>query len=108
MIETEFQILNTLLAEKAAQLAVTENQLFRIFCRWEGVDYDAADVVVTYPQRFELRDRRADLDFLVRAKEVTEKIGSPTLQREIDRQLARVVLERDDVLEVVEGELLGS
>jgi len=104
-IETEFQILNTLLAEKAAQLALTENQLFRIFCRWEGVDYDAANVVVTYPQRFELRDRRADLDFLVRAKEVTAKIGSPTLQREIDRQLARVVLERDDVLEVVEGEL---
>ena len=107
-IETEFQILNTLLAEKAAQLALTENQLFRIFCRWEGVDYDAANVVVTYPQRFELRDRRADLDFLVRAKEVTERIGSPTLQREIDRQLARVVLERDDVLEVVEGELAGG
>ncbi len=104
-IETEFQILNTLLAEKAAQLAVTESQLFRIFCRWEGVDFDRANVVVTYPQRFELRDRRADLDFLVRAKEVTEKIGSPTLQREIERQLARVVLERDDVLEVVEGEL---
>ena len=107
-IETEFQILNTLLAEKAAQLAVTESQLLRIFCRWEGVDYDAANVVVTYPQRFELRDRRADLDFLVRAKEVTEKIGSLTLQREIDRQLARVVLERDDVLEVVEGELGAS
>jgi hypothetical protein len=69
-IETEFQILNTLLAEKAAQLAVTANQLFRIFCRWEGVDYDTTVVVVTYPQRFELRDRRADLDFLVRAKEV--------------------------------------
>ena len=104
-IETEFQILNTILTEKAAQLAVSECQLFRIFCRWEGVDYDAANVVATYPQRFELRDRRADLDFLVRAKEVTEKIGSPTLQREIERQLARVVLERDDVLEVVEGEL---
>ncbi len=56
-IETEFQILNTLLAEKAAQLAVTEG------------------------------------------------IGSQTLRREIERQLARVVLERDDVLEVVDGEL---
>ena len=53
------------------------------------MDYDSANVVVTYPQRFELRDRRADLDFLVRAKEVTERIGSPTLRREIDRQLAR-------------------
>ena len=29
-------------------------------------------------------------------------MGSPTLQREVDLQLARVVLERDDVLEVVE------
>ena len=66
-IETEFQILNTLLAKKAARLALTESQLFRIFCRWEGVDYNAVDVVVTYSQRFELRDRRADLDFLVRA-----------------------------------------
>jgi hypothetical protein len=46
--------LNTLLAEKAAQLALAENQLFRIFCRWDGVDYDSANVVVTYPQRFEL------------------------------------------------------
>ena len=36
---------------------------------------------------------------------VTAKMGSPTLQREIDRQLAQVVLERDDVLEVMEGDL---
>jgi hypothetical protein len=31
-IETEFQILNTPLSEKAVQLEVTENQLFRIVC----------------------------------------------------------------------------
>jgi hypothetical protein len=36
---------------------------------------------------------------------LASQIVSPTLQREIERQLGRVVLERDDVLEVVEGEL---
>lgn len=107
-IETEFQILNTLLAEKAAQLEVTENQLFRIFCRWEGVDYATAEVVVTYPKRFELRDRKADLEFLDKALSVAERIGSATLRRELERQVARVVLERDDVLEVVEAELAGG
>ncbi len=107
-IETEFQILNTLLAEKAAQLEVTENQLFRIFCRWEGVDYGTAEVVVTYPKRFELRDRKADLEFLDKALSVAERIGSATLRRELERQVARVVLERDDVLEVVEAELAGG
>ena len=58
VIETGFQILNTLLEEKGAQLALPENQLFRICCRWEGVDYDSVNVVVTYPQRLEWRERR--------------------------------------------------
>ena len=39
---------------------------------------------------------------------LAHQIVSPTLQREIERQLARVVLERDDVLEVVDGELAGG
>jgi hypothetical protein len=107
-IETEFQILNTLLGEKAAQLEVTENQLFRIFCRWENVDWHTAEIVVTYPKRFELRDRKADLDFLEKALKVAEGINSPTLKRELERQVARVVLERDDVLEAVEAELMGT
>ena len=42
------------------------------------------------------------------ATRVARQIVSPTLQRDIDRQLARVVLERDDVLEVVDGELAGG
>jgi hypothetical protein len=107
-IETEFQILNTLLSEKSAQLEVTENQLFRIFCRWERIDWRTAGVVVTYPKRFELRDRKADLEFLDKALTVAERIGSATLRQELERQVARVVLERDDVLEVVERELLGT
>ena len=39
---------------------------------------------------------------------VSCQIGAMMLLREIDRQLARVVLERDDVLEVVEGELAAG
>ncbi len=60
---------------------------------------------MTYPQRFELRDRNADLLFLRSAREMAAGIGSATLLVKLNRQVARVVLERDDVLEVVEGEL---
>ena len=35
-METEFQILNTLLAGKSAQLQLCEYQLFKIFCAWKG------------------------------------------------------------------------
>jgi len=82
--------------------------LFRVFCHWEGNDWRTAGVVVTYPKRFELRDRKADLDFLNKALRIAERIGTPMLRRELERQVARVVLERDDVLEVEEGELAGG
>ncbi len=107
-IETEFQILNTLLAGKAALLQATELRLFALFCLWEGLDFASSELVVTYPLRFELRDRNADLLFLRSARELAAGIGSATLMVELNRQVARLVLERDDVLEVVERELDGG
>ncbi len=68
--------------------------------RWGGL-------LQAIEMKVEMINRMAHLT-PVRAKEVTESIGSPTLRREIERQLARVLLERDDVLEVVEGKLRGD
>ena len=39
---------------------------------------------------------------------MAERSGSPTLRRELERQVARVVLERNDVLEMAEAELGGG
>lgn len=104
-METEFQILNTLLAEKAAQLQQTEYQIFKMFCEWEGIDSTKQDFEVVYPQTFELRDRRADLDFIKAAKDVASLIKSVTLQRELNKQFARITLSDDDLLEKVDKEL---
>ena len=49
-METEFQILNTLLADKAAQLQLTEYRIFEIFCAWEGNDHANAGFEVNYPK----------------------------------------------------------
>ena len=68
---------------------MTENQLFRVFCQWEGIDWRTAGVVVIYPKRFELRDRKADLDFLNKALTIAERIGSATLRRELKRHWRR-------------------
>jgi len=61
-METEFQILNTLLAGKAAQLQLTEYRIFEIFCASEGIDHANAGFEVNYPTHFELRDKQADLN----------------------------------------------
>ena len=104
-METEFQILNTLLADKAAQLQLTEYQIFALFCDWEGIDVSKTDYEVNYPSRFELRDKKADLEFIKEARDVAALINSVTLQRELNKQFARVALSDDDLIERVDKEL---
>jgi len=108
LLQADADALAGLLDAMERKVELTENRLFRIFCRWEGTDFEQAKIDIIYPVRFELRDRGADLEYLTKAKAVAEKIESPTLRLEIDRQLARLVLELDDVLEVVERELRGG
>lgn len=104
-METEFQILNTLLSDKAAQLQLTEYQIFDIFCAWEGIDMEKTGLEVVYTNHFELRDKRADLDFIKAARDIAMLIKSVSLQREINKQFARVALSDDDLIEKVDKEL---
>ena len=103
-METEFQI-NTLLANKAAQLQLTEYHIFALFCAWKGIDSTKTDYEVIYPSRFELRDKQADLNFIKAARDIATLINSVTLQRELNKQFARVALSDDDLIEKVDKEL---
>ncbi len=97
-IETEFQILNTLLADKAAQLQLTEYRIFDHFCAWEAIDSTKSEFEVNYPTHFELRDKQADLNFIKAAT----LINSATLQIELNKQLARIALPDDDLIEKID------
>ncbi len=76
-----------------------------MFCLWEGVDAEASGYEVVYPLRFELRERRADLEFLTAAKGVAERINSVTLLRELNKLIARVSLVDDAMIEKIDREL---
>ena len=104
-IETEFQILNTLLADKAAQLQLTEYRIFDHFCAWEAIDGAKTGFEVNYPTHFELRDKQADLNFIKAAREAAALVNSATLQTELNKQLARIALPNDDLIEKIDKEL---
>ena len=104
-IETEFQILNTLLADKAAQLQLTEYRIFEHFCAWEAIDQAKTGFEVNYPTHFELRDKQADLNFIKAAREAAALVNSATLQTELNKQLARIALPNDDLIEKIDKEL---
>ena len=98
-LQTEFQLLNARLAEKADLLELAEEQLWALFCRWQEVK---PDVVVSYPDSFDIRDYPKELEFLQSVK--AAGVRSRTLQSEVDKQIADLVLD-DENLKKAYGEI---
>jgi hypothetical protein len=101
-LQTEFQLLNARLAEKADLLELAEEQLWALFCMWQQVK---ADVVVSYPDSFDIRDYPKELEFLQSVK--AAGVRSRTLQSEVDKQIADLVLD-DEKLEAAYSEIDAS
>lgn len=101
-MQTEFQMLNAKLNEKARLLELAEEQLWSIFCQWQDV---TPDVEVYYPDSFDLRDYDKELQFLQTAK--ASGVRSATFIREIDKQIADLVLD-DELLARAHNEIEGA
>ena len=91
-LQTEFQMLNTKLSEKADLLELAEEQLWKIWCLWQGKEWDGN---VDYADSFDLRDYQSDLEFLQMAR--ASGVQSGTFQRAIDKQIVALVVDDDDL-----------
>jgi len=96
-LETEFQLLNARLATKAQNLELAEEQIWRIFGIYQGIEWDG---LVTYPDSFNIRDRGREIDELVRAKSAaTDPIVLKIIDGEILETLGKEaeLLAYDDI-----------
>ena len=64
-LQTEFELLNARLSEKADYLENAEEHIWRLFAIWQDKEFDGE---IEYPDSFNLRDYSADLQFLQVAK----------------------------------------
>ncbi len=92
-LETEFQILNARLSEKADLLELAEEQIWRMWALWQGQVWDG---VVDYPDSFNIHDKANTIELLKKSKEV--KPENPKLLEEIDNMLASALVKDDDRL----------
>ena len=107
-MQTEFQMLNAKLSEKADLLELAEEQLWLLFCDWQEI---TADVEVFYPDSFDLRDYDKELMFLQQMKAAGVK--SVTLAQELDKKIADLVLDDEQLNTAHEeiesgGQVLGQ
>lgn len=91
-LQTEFQLLNARLAEKADLLELAEEQLWRFICIWQDA---TPDVEVFYPDSFDIRDYSNELVFLQQAR--ASGVQSPTFTREVDKMIADLILDDDEL-----------
>jgi hypothetical protein len=92
-LETEFQILNARLSEKADLLELAEEQIWRLWSMWQGKVWDG---MIDYPDSFNIHDKANTIELLKKSKET--KPENAKLLEEIDFQLANALVKDEDRL----------
>jgi hypothetical protein len=91
-MEVEFQLLNAKLSEKADNLELAEEQLWRIFGAYQGREWEGE---IEYPDSFNIRDEQRELQQLATAKSAAT---NPKVLDIIDGQIAECLGEDPAVL----------
>ena len=81
-METEFQLLNAKLSEKADNLELAEEQMWKLWCEYQGYEWTGS---IDYPGSFNIRDTNSEIAQLKIAKEAAT---SPELIQHIDKEIA--------------------
>ena len=99
-LRTEFELLNARLSEKSKLMELAEEQIWRLFADWQETVFDGE---IEYPESFDIRDWATDLELLQAAK--ASNIPSDTFAKEIDKQIAKTVIEDNATLEIINSEI---
>lgn len=104
-LQVEFNMLNNRLGEKATQLEKFEKKLWNLFQVWTGLRFDD-EFFVEYKKKFDLRDDNADL---LNYKTVIEMgVPSKTLNQELYKQIAQIVVKDGDTMDEIIAEISGE
>jgi hypothetical protein len=91
-METEFQLLNAKLSEKADQLELAEEQIWKLFCEYMGYAWNGD---IDYPGSFNIRDTGSEIAQLKTAAETSP--NDPQIQKGIAIKVAEwMELEYDE------------
>jgi hypothetical protein len=80
-MQTEFQLLNAKLSEMADNLELAEEQMWKIYCMYQNVQYN---MTIEYPGSFNVRDTDSEISQLQKAKSAAT---SPVVLASIDAQI---------------------
>jgi len=100
-LQTEMLQLDTKLIEKSKNLALAEEQIFRMMGRWMGQSWDGE---IKYPNVFNIRDRNYEMELIKKASDSNPQ--DPRVRQTLDKKiLENLINDEDDLQEVLEQEM---
>ncbi|CAB4154740.1 hypothetical protein UFOVP647_25 [uncultured Caudovirales phage] len=91
-METEFQLLNARLSEKADNIELAEEQMWKLWAEYMGYTWDGE---IDYPGSFNMRDTVREIDQLVKAKSAAT---DPRVLQVIDHEIVEILGEDADIV----------
>lgn len=85
-METEFQMLNARLSDKADNLELAEDNIWAFYCAYQGVTWDGE---IEYPDSFHLQDKKADSTVI---NDAIKSVTNPEYSRMLQHELMETVL----------------
>ena len=102
-LQTEFQLLNARLSEKADHLENAEEKIWSFFALWQNTIWDGE---IEYPDTFDIRDWASDIQLLQTAK--ASGVKSETFTKEIDKQIVSAIIDDDESINTINNEIDSS
>lgn len=93
-MQSEFLLLDAKLAEKARNLELAEEQIFRLFSLWQGQAWDGE---IKYPRAFHIRDKNLDMDILKKASDTNP--ANPQVKALIDYKIMEILSDGEEEIE---------
>ena len=95
-METEFQLLNAKLSEKADNLQLAEEHIWKLYAQYQGMVWDGE---VEYPGSFNIRDTSKEIEQLKVAKDTAT---DPVVLRKIDEHILEWMGEEKEYLPFID------
>ena len=99
----EQKALASTLSGKAQLLQLAEEQIWRLWCLWEGTAWDGE---IYYPDSFDTRDRQQDLMNLKLAQEIG--VTDPMLKKYVQMSIASAIVDDEDALQQINDSIMSD
>ena len=95
---SEFYLLDSKLSEKAKSLQLAEEQIWRLFAKWQGTAFDGS---IRYPSQFHIRDKNLDMDILKKISETAAQLANADVETQIivRAKMKEIIAKEEEELE---------